>query len=370
MLEDKLKVNYIKSRPEWLPNISNIIGKTKDTILNSTNYKSKVSIFFDLPWDIHGYHISEISKDSINFFFSVIESTKLPTKWVNCINETFDAVIVPNEWVMQVNIDSGIKLPIFILDHPIDISDLVLKDSKLSLYKKNKEDFIFGICAAGYPKKNIEKVIEAFLLEFDNEKNIKLYVHLRYSSQEILNNLENLIKKSKNNNILLSQGLIKREDYIENFLSKIDCYILVSKGEGFSMTPREALALGIPCILSNNTAHRIICNTGFVESVDSNIKVPAFYDVFNEFCGEQFDCFAEDIRKAMRNVYNNYELYLNKSNKARDWVKQYMYQNLADNYFALVYPKNIILDNFNKIEDGYIITNSKELYDKYNLIKN
>ena len=58
--------------------------------------------------------------------------------------------------------------------------------------------------------------------------------------------------------------------YIE-FISTFDCYVNLSKGEGFSIPPRESLALGIPCIISDNTAHKTICDSGLVLPVTSKI---------------------------------------------------------------------------------------------------
>ena len=75
--------------------------------------------------------------------------------------------------------------------------------------------------------------------------------------------LKKQIKQFKLTNVELTEGMLSREENID-FFRDIDCYVLVSKAEGFSITPREALAAGIPCILSNNTAHKTICETGLV----------------------------------------------------------------------------------------------------------
>jgi len=175
-------------------------------------------------------------------------------------------------------------------------------------------------------------------------------------------------------------------------------------GEGFSITPREALACGKPCILTNNTAQISICNTGAVRVVPSKILVPAFYDCHYDnhyptvcalnLCknvlefnnqellnnlieeeldltwrsgnvGYQFDCETDDARAAMRDVYEHYHDYFLKAKEGREWAKGYLHKNLSAKYGSLVKPKSIVLGKENIIGDKFLMTNSKALYEKY-----
>ena len=143
--------------------------------------------------------------------------------------------------------------------------------------------------------------------------------------------LPTLIKKAlkghkKIKNIEIIEALLPHKQYI-GFLQSLDCYVLLSKGEGLSFdTLREALALSKPCIISDNTAHHTIAKTGFVYAVPSNIKEPAKYD-FGVF-GYQFNCKVEDVQKALREVYVNYNLYLQKAEQGRNWVQRYLWENV------------------------------------------
>ena len=150
-------------------------------------------------------------------------------------------------------------------------------------------------------------------------------------------------------------------------MKSLDCYVFPSQGEGFSVTPREAIALGLPCILSNNTVHKTICDSGFVLPVKADQKSPAIYEVFNNSqLGYFYDCSLEDLCQAMLEVYNNYDQYIKNSLKGREWVKQYLWDSLKPTYLNLFRPKEIVLGDENIITDCILQTSSKKLYKKYN----
>jgi glycosyltransferase involved in cell wall biosynthesis len=175
---------------------------------------------------------------------------------------------------------------------------------------------------------------------------------------------------NKVKNVELIDKNYDRSDYI-NFLKSLNSYVLISKGEGFSISPREAMALGIPCILSNNTTHKTICDSGLALPVTSEILEPADYTpFFGKFCGDLHNCLLKDVREALREMYNNYSVY-DKTHHLKKWAAQYSYDNLKPMYLSLVKPKKILLGSENLIKKDCVITNSLDLFKKYNqLIKN
>ena len=148
-------------------------------------------------------------------------------------------------------------------------------------------------------------------------------------------------------------------------MASFDCFVSFSMGEGFSLIPREFLAMGIPCVLSNNTAHETICNTGLVKSVLSNILVKAEYFHLSDDCGYHFDTRLDDAVLALKDIYNNYHIYLNKAFEAREWAKTYSINNLKNKYLNLIKPKKLLYGVDNVITDDYLMTNSLILYKKY-----
>jgi glycosyltransferase involved in cell wall biosynthesis len=291
----------------------------------------------------------------------MFETSKISAAWVRTINRIFDAVIVPDQYLVKVYENSGVRKPIFVLPLGIYLDDFL----RYKIKKKENNKFVFG-CMANYDlRKNQMLLIQAFVQEFGNSKDVILKINGRSFDCA---NIHQYIKNQRYLNVYLSKENLSWQKYIE-FMSTLDCYVNISKGEGFSIPPREALALKIPCILTNNTAQKTICNTGFVKSIDCDIFEQAKFssDLFDpsEDLGFFFNCKLQDVRKALREVYENYKEYKKKAKLGKEWVKQYRWQNLKDRYHNLFKPKKIILGNHNEVTENHLITNSKKLYNKY-----
>ena len=67
-------------------------------------------------------------------------------------------------------------------------------------------------------------------------------------------------------------------------------------------------------------------------------------------------------------MYEHSDQYLQRARRGRQWVKQYLAENLAPKYRSLVVPKTVILGKRNKITNDYLITDSKVLFEKYRLM--
>lgn len=176
-----------------------------------------------------------------------------------------------------------------------------------------------------------------------------------------------LIQSLNVSNIIFTHEVLDKSQYLD-FIDSFDCFINIAKGEGFSLCPREALALRIPCIISRNSAQITICDTGLVREVPSLIPEPATYwGLFgkNKIMGNFYTCDKEDVKAAMFDVYGNYSFYQQKAEAGPQWVSQYSWGNLKNKCLNLIKPKNVCLGNKNIITDEYLMTDSPKLYKKY-----
>lgn len=344
-----------------------ISSRVKKVIKNPDESPGRVALLTDVLGHFNNFPSKKIPKESIvKLAYSMLESTQIPNLWVNILNEEFDAVVVPDKFLVSVYENSGVKIPIFVLPMPMNLKPY-FKHQVHSKYPS--KPFIFADCSAN---KNPAVLIEAFAKAFGNSPNVQLLMragHIFDQPRELMNQMINRFELT---NVKIEQGHLLIDQYIERLFS-IDAYVNLSRGEGYSLIPREALALGIPVIISNNTASKTICDSGFVRAVKSDKRGPAnpgYMILFHEECGEQFDCEVNDVVEALRDVYENYEKYINKARLGRKWVNQYNCQNaiLKRKYCTLFKPKKVILGEKNKIKGDTIITNSPELYLKYSQI--
>ncbi len=360
-LHQDLSINLIAY--PWDIDFTDVSQNVVDALNNPNKTPGNVSLLlFPLWWA--NYKAKELipEKSHIKIAYSMVETTKIPSRAVFMLNNSFDAVAVPDEFYQNVYQESGVTIPIFVLPHGIFLEEFL--DEPLKEYSTS-EQFVFGLSATFCDRKNQNLLIEAFHEEFDYNDNVSLILHGRGGDQEYLKNLEEKVEKLNIKNITVVKSKLRDQEY-KQLLKSLDCYVLISKGEGFSVTPREALALGIPTIITNNTAHKTICKTGHVCSIPSDIQQRSNFNELGlgEF-GNDFNCTVEDVQKALREVYSNHKEYVEKAQQGRKWVKQYLWENLKKKFHNLIKPNKVILGSEDHITDESLTTKSEKLYNKY-----
>lgn len=356
-LHSSLKINVIPTSV----NFSDMPLEIQRVVSNPDKVAGNVTVFTDLLWTDCYSSLHLVPESMIKIAYSMCEATTIPSKWVEILNGRFDAVVVPDNFLVEVYKSSGVTLPIFVLPCCLFLEDLLDQPLKVQPSKP----FVFGVSAGLGQDKNHELLLKAFIKEFGNSKKVCLRIHGRsVGNNTIRSNLLRLIKKHGLTNVTLDTNVLSRSDYVR-FLTSLDCYVLISRGEGFSITPREAFALGLPCILSNNTAHKTICSTGLSYPIESCTLVKPDYTSFGNFLGYKFNCKITDVRKALKALYQNYAFYIQRAAHRRSWVMQYLASNLRNKYYSLIKPRQVVLSTENKIEDNCLLTNSESLYKKY-----
>lgn len=333
----------------------------------SKNFISGMTIYTDSCWQNNGaknkwntYQLLS-NKSTLNYAYIVVESSVINQSEVDIFNNYFDALIVPDEWIVSVCRASGVTIPIFTLPLILNLKPFLQR----SIPKRLKTSFTFGFSGIFSYRKNVDLLIKAFAQEFGNDSKVSLLLHSRFNKS--LKQVLKLVKATRCQNISVIQENFTREQY-QDFIAGLSSLVLLSKGEGFSIVPREALAAGVPCILSNNTAHTSICESGFVASVPSEKVVPGYLFTLKKnkkSVGSMFDCSLADARKALRDVYERYDYYHERAQQGRAWTQQYLIENLHAKYMSLAKPSKVILGFENKIEDTYLMVSSRALFDKY-----
>lgn len=369
-LKDSLKISFIPinridadTMKEIHPNArkilncSGIVNQGKVLILESCVCDPSYKI--DNTWSFMRFGLPRTSSSQIRYAYSVFESTRLPPNWVEIFNKHFDGVLVADPFLVDVYKKSGVTVPVFFLPLGVNIQDFL--ETPIKTTRNSPMVFAnFGVCAT---RKNSLTLIRAFARAFGNDPRAKLILGWKMIWERPYRNLVLAeIAKLGLHNVEIQERCLSRTDYLQRF-RKVDCYVSLSTREGFSIQPREAMALGIPSIISNSTAQRTICSSGLVRTVAADMLIPGKY-IWGIF-GNYEDCTVSDAANAMLDVYNNYDLYLAKSEAARRWVSQYNYPNLRSHYLSIARPKAIALGTTNTIEADKIITNDKSLFEKY-----
>ncbi len=358
--KNKLSMNMYHMRA---PILSSFSGLIIDSLGNKK--PGTILLFTGLLFELNQQSQKLLASDSLKIALSMFESTAIPQSWVATLNNNFDLVCVPDNFLVKVYQDSGVIIPIFVLPIPLHLSRFYNKKSK-----KSPSTFVFGMTGDSFPHKNHMLLTQAFIEEFGKDPAVQLIIHTKAQIKSpYLIELKDFFGTIDNyHNIVFLEKALSSTEY-SDFISFLNCYVLLSMSEGFSITPRQAMALEIPCILSNNTAHKTLCDSGFVCSVLSEIETTPHYlkRLFakKEFLGFQYTTAILDVRKALRDVYVRYAYYQERAKQAKEWVMQYDFSCLKERYLSLLKPEKIILGLENSITSSAIITNSPDLYKKY-----
>lgn len=359
-LVNALKNDFSISLIPTVLNRNDVPTEVLKIIDRSSNELGDVVIFQD-PIGDRSRFFSFFRKypDKIKIAYSMFESTAIPDKWVFRINNVFDAVVVPDPFLVEVYKNSGVTVPIFVIPLGLDLSTFLNEPVK----KTKNDPFVFANFSAYGIRKNQKTLVRAFYKAFGNDPSVKLWINGRYSEGDCFEKIKKEVESLEVSNITITKYCFNKEEYLGNF-KKIDCYVSLSKGEGFSIQPREAMTLGIPVILSDNTAQTCICRSNLVKKIRSSIATPS--SLLNNPFGFQYEIDDEnEVVEALIQIKSDYESKLKKSLLMRAWAAQYDYPQLYPFYRSLVKPKDVFLGDENVITEDYLMTTSEELYRKY-----
>ncbi len=360
LFKNDFRINHVRTRGTY--DFADVADDIVAIIDNPDKSPGRVALYFDVICLDKEVKADAVPDECfIKIAYSLVESTGVPENWVKILNEKFDVVITADEFYRDVYRKSGVTIPLYVLPHGIYIEELLQQTPKAF----PSYPFTFGATSAFWPRKNQLHLLEAFNQEFGNDPHVRLQLHGRTADNYYFRNITKRLEELNCANIELIHTTLSDKEY-KDFFKALDCYVLLSKGEGFSITPREALALGKPTIITNNTAHETICTTGHVYAVPADIVEP----ITNWHVGYEYNCEISDVRKALREVYNNYVTYAKKAQAGREWVKQYLWENLKQRFMNFVKPKKVLLGEEDRVTDEYLMTTSEELYKKYQQVIN
>jgi glycosyltransferase involved in cell wall biosynthesis len=311
-LSKNFDVSFISSRPGMvIPNHVKVGLKNK---------YYDVVIFNDAIGYNYYFMADNVPDGKLKICYSMFESSEIPYEWVNYINKKIDIIIVPNKYLSDVYKTSGVNKKIIVLEPGIkDLEDFLS-------YKKKKRDnkkFTFTYSSTFLERKNHLNLLKSFFNAFGNSDDFQLVLHGRGAEESVFKKIKEFIDFNKITNVKLILKNLDRQEYI-SLIAESDCYVAISKGEGFSITPRESLAAGVPTIVSNNTVQKTLCESNRYIKIESPIAQPADYKLyFGRYIGYCFDIDINDLSEKLKEVFNNYDYYFKKAQLDRSWLEFY-----------------------------------------------
>lgn len=200
------------------------------------------------------------------------------------MNVHLDGVVVPSEFVRHVLRDSGVRRPVAVIGHGIDnlLGDLAPKRSHREHRIENAASpFTFLHVSSGLARKGVEELILAYTLAFTSADPVMLLIKTSENDQNVVFSWLDRVCGG----LLTPPIQVITEDLtaaqMRDLYRFADAMVLPTRGEAFNLPAAEALAAGLPLIVTGYTGHLDYCNAENAKLIDfefdistSHVRVP------------------------------------------------------------------------------------------------
>lgn len=283
-----------------------------DVNIKLHNDRQKVGILFHNPYSILRM------ENQFRILFTMFESTKLPPDWRDYL-EAADLILVPSKWCQQIFKDYGFDARVI----PLGFDPTIYSYIDRPIPRDENKDFVFVHYNAFNLRKGFMELWEAFNRTFRKDEPVKLLL------KTTLKQIPLPITPSQYPNVIIEQGPF--EDWeMAKLLGRSHCFVYPGRGEGFGLTPLEAMATGCPAILPNATGMTEYFNSEYMYEVKVKEWVPATYKRYKDVdVGKMALSDVEDLGRQMRWVYEHQEEAKEKGRRAAEYVKQWTWSATA-----------------------------------------
>jgi glycosyltransferase involved in cell wall biosynthesis len=195
----------------------------------------------------------------VNLLQLAWEESRIPPEWVASFNTSLDAVAVPTRFVRKVLIDAGVTLPIRVSGHGIDH---ILTVEPESWPVELGKGFRFLHVSSCFPRKGPDVLLTAYGRAFRASDDVTLVIKTFPNPHNTIDaqvaDLRAALGADCPDIVVLNQELpLSRMLHLYK-----ECDVLVgpSRGEGFGLPFAEAMAMGLPVIVTGHGAQLDFCD--------------------------------------------------------------------------------------------------------------
>lgn len=342
----KVSAEAVEFEP-WKPMhlLDEIVSRRMWTLLSREN-TPKIQVIHLTPENYHGYKNN--GKRRIGYY--AWETSRLPGYWVKSINQCVQEAWVPCEYLKEVSIKSGVKVPVKVFPHviPVPEDNWVPSCTLDGISDSNK--FKFYSIFQWSERKGADALLRAYYREFSNRDNVMLVLKTYRVGNSA--NEKNYIRRA------ISQ--IRRDErggnappvfLVEEFLSPSemkalhyygDCYVCMSRNEGFGLPIFDSAAFGNPVITPNYSAFpdHFTEQNSFLVDVHREVPVANMQHISHLYTGDMYwgDPEIGSCQARMREVFENKKLAEHKGQLA----KEYVASNLSQEVIGMAMARRLI----------------------------
>lgn len=261
--------------------------------------------------------------------WNVWETTQLPDSQKK-ICESVDYIWAPSSWGKQNLIHNGFNPPkVFIVPQGVDTAFF----TPAPKYSRN---FRFLMVGKWEERKFQDGLVKAFADEFHPREGVELILHAHnphIQGFSMKTKLEAL-GISNTNNIILNEKC--NQIALRELYRSADCFVLPTRAEGWGLPILEAMACGVPAIVTRYSAPLdfVTDDNGYLLNVER--MVDAYDNDFNIHSGQWAEPDLRHLRFLMRRAFENRGEVLDKGQVAHQDAKRFSWQNSAQTAYQTI----------------------------------
>jgi len=228
---------------------------------------------------------------------TMFEADRIPQEWVKFANTLFDYIIVPAQFSEDVFKKCGVITPI--VQIPLFATHFEIYEPPTDVFTFTHQNALVDGSQKGW-----DLVIRAFMQLFKDREDVRLILKARNHDWAHSRYYEDWIAREKN--IELLQGDWIYQDIHSRFYARTNCFVYPSRGEGWGLPPLEAMAHGIPTILTKAHSHTEFSEYG-IEIGTTGESFSYYIDrVFEAGIGHWAEPNFDELLEAMQMVVDDY----------------------------------------------------------------
>ncbi|HOV92965.1 MAG TPA: glycosyltransferase [Candidatus Kapabacteria bacterium] len=255
------------------------------------------------------------------------EFTQL-TKEIASIFKNADQIWTPSNYSRQCIIESGIDFnKVQIVPNGIDPVLFTPEGNKYPIKTSKKLKFLY-VGGTTY-RKGIDILLQSYIKSFTSEDDVCLIIkdmgsESFYKGQTAENMIHNIQSNPKSPEIIYINDYLTEQEIASLYRS---CNVFVSpyRGEGFSLPTLEAMACGLPVIVSNGGATEDFVRDEFAWKIDTEPKTIGNILDGKELTGEAFllEPDVEHLSDILKSIYNTPSIILQMGLMASAYARKY-----------------------------------------------
>jgi glycosyltransferase involved in cell wall biosynthesis/Flp pilus assembly protein TadD len=188
-----------------------------------------------------------------------------PFDLVRLINQKFQGVLVQTRFVAKVLIDSGVRLPIRVMGCAIDLAAYTALGAArgaehgtapASRPPTKEAPFVFLHVSSCFPRKGVDALIAAYAKAFRRADPVRLIIkgfpnEHNDVPRQIAHSLA--LDPDAPEIVMINRDMLTRD--VIDLYAAAGAVVLPTRGEGFNMPAAEALAAGVPLIVTGYSGH-------------------------------------------------------------------------------------------------------------------